>query len=210
MHARAVQSGMVTEPCTPCEWTADASGAVALQRRMVALRLRTAQVSKRVRGISANRLCPQSDTQGRLSEQQRALRDTVAKLVWASPPAAPPVALLCGPVCREPHQTSASVSRLDVVLQARVEESLESNYTCLMCLKVFTDPVACVPCGHTYCRSCVEAAGVEGRRWCQECGGAAVEGTVALANLDKLAGKHAFKLAALRDLEALCHVGEAQ
>jgi hypothetical protein len=86
-----------------------------------------------------------------------------------------------------------------------VEESLESNYTCLMCLKVFSDPVACVPCGHTFCRGCLAGTGSgTGQRWCQECGGCAVKQWVPVANLDKLASKFEFKLAALRDLQSLC------
>lgn len=35
------------------------------------------------------------------------------------------------------------------------EDSLSSNYTCLSCLRVFDQPVTCVPCGHTFCQTCL-------------------------------------------------------
>jgi RING-type zinc-finger len=98
-------------------------------------------------------------------------------------------------------------------MQVRAEESLESNYTCLACLRPFNDPVVCVPCGHTYCRSCIQQTGATAAvgpdvqaqpHWCQECGGAPVRQLVPVANLESLASKFEFKLGALRDLQRLC------
>jgi hypothetical protein len=86
----------------------------------------------------------------------------------------------------------------------RVEESLESHYTCLMCLKAIKDPVACVPCGHVYCRCCLESTGTCGQSWCQECGGASVLQTIPIAEMEKLSSKHELVLSALRDLQLLC------
>ena len=97
-----------------------------------------------------------------------------------------------------------------VRMQAHVEESLESNYTCLMCLKVFDDPVACVPCGHCFCRKCFESgcssSDDNSVGWCQECGGIEVQQLISLGNLSHLANKFAFKLGALQDLRAMCGV----
>jgi hypothetical protein len=84
------------------------------------------------------------------------------------------------------------------------EESRKSDYTCLMCLKAFKDPVACVPCGHVFCRCCVESTGSCGQSWCQECGGAPVREIVPLAQMDKLASKRGFVLSALADLQRRC------
>ena len=225
-----MQVGLVEDLCTPCDWPADASGgcASALQRRMVALRLHVARITERVRSLGTANAAPRTDAHDDLSEQHRALRDTVAKLVSRRPwPSNRSEFCL---LVSEAHEKQAMTLPSTLLrsqqamtlpspllrshmllgrLQAHVEESLESNYTCLTCLNVFTDPVACVPCGHTYCRACLERVGTEGQRWCQECGGADVQCTVALASLDKLAGKHAFKLAALRDLKTLCHLGDA-
>eukprot|EP00798_Chlamydomonas_sp_ICE-L_P022861 gene22861-30034_t len=47
-----------------------------------------------------------------------------------------------------------------------VEESLATNCTCMLCMDVFTNPVTCNPCGHTYCKACFSRNG--GR--CKECG----------------------------------------
>jgi RING-type zinc-finger len=90
--------------------------------------------------------------------------------------------------------------------QVNVEESLESNYTCMRCLHIFRDPVACVPCGHVFCRACITdaAAGKVGAR-CPECAiSSLVSTTVPLGHLDRLCSKFEFKLGALRDLQALC------
>jgi RING-type zinc-finger len=92
-------------------------------------------------------------------------------------------------------------------VQAHVEESLDSHYTCLMCLKPFTDPVACVPCGHAYCRACLAgttSGGAGSMGWCQECGGSTVQQVMPVPNLESLASKYEFKLQALRDLQTLC------
>ena len=48
-----------------------------------------------------------------------------------------------------------------------VEKSLASNYTCLVCMRVYHNPVACIPCGHTYCKMCLVGS-LKGR--CKECG----------------------------------------
>jgi RING-type zinc-finger len=91
-------------------------------------------------------------------------------------------------------------------LQVSVEESLEANYTCTRCLRIFQDPVACVPCGHVYCRACVTdaSAGKAGPR-CPECAvGSLVSTVVPLGHLDRLCTKFEFKLGSLRDLQALC------
>jgi hypothetical protein len=47
-----------------------------------------------------------------------------------------------------------------------VEKSLASNYTCLVCMRVYLNPVACIPCGHTYCKMCLVGV-LKGR--CKEC-----------------------------------------
>lgn len=83
------------------------------------------------------------------------------------------------------------------VLQVHVERSLESNYTCLRCLSIFTDPVVCVPCGHCCCRQCVT------NMECPECNGGQVQDVISANNLDRLASKFEFKLTALLHIQRM-------
>lgn len=101
--------------------------------------------------------------------------------------------VLCQPECQQAD-----------CLQVAVEESLETNYTCLTCVSLFKSPVTCVPCGHTYCRECLETNFRAGQVLCRECGDAPVQHYVEALNLDNLACKYAFKLSALHALQTLC------
>lgn len=39
------------------------------------------------------------------------------------------------------------------------EDASESSFTCLQCMQPFNEPKTLVPCGHTYCSSCLAAIG---------------------------------------------------
>jgi hypothetical protein len=79
-----------------------------------------------------------------------------------------------------------------------VEESLASNYTCLVCMKVFDHPVSAVPCGHNYCRSCyVGALGGQ----CRECSGAG--SCIPAPALEQLCAKFEYRLLTLQGLQGL-------
>jgi hypothetical protein len=61
-----------------------------------------------------------------------------------------------------PRMSAAEVARLqkrEKELQATVaklvvsEEATETSFTCFSCVQVFTKPVTCIPCGHSYCES---------------------------------------------------------
>jgi hypothetical protein len=84
-------------------------------------------------------------------------------------------------------------------MQVHVERSLESNYTCLRCLSIFTDPVVCVPCGHCCCRACVHD------ELCPECGAGSnkIQAVIPACNMDKLASKFEFKLNALLHIQRM-------
>ena len=210
--------------------THEDGGGQALRRAMQSLRLHFAHVTERVQEMAKGNLMPQRD--GRvvhttvfppLSEQAKLLQTTVAKLVrltclvcicdMATPSAHPESCCMSRSIsftryvshhCCVPRQ---SIPRVAYV-QVHVEDSLESNYTCLMCLGIFRDPVALAPCGHVYCRTCLDstrhASRESGAGWCQECGGLAVQHALPIANLDNLASKYEFKLGALEDLKSLC------
>jgi hypothetical protein len=81
-----------------------------------------------------------------------------------------------------------------------VEESLASNYTCLVCMKVFDHPVSAVPCGHNYCRGCY--VGALGSK-CRECSGAQAGSCIPAPALEQLCAKFEYRLLTLQGLQGL-------
>lgn len=83
------------------------------------------------------------------------------------------------------------------------EASFTSNYTCMACLQPYKDPISCVPCGHSYCRTCFR---MKDNR-CQECqvpgvpGGTRVAQTLPNIALDYLVTKLDFKADVLLQLK---------
>lgn len=81
-----------------------------------------------------------------------------------------------------------------------VEESLASNYTCLVCMKVFDHPVSAVPCGHNYCKGCY--VGTLGGK-CRECPGAETGSCIPALALEQLCAKFDYRLMTLQGLQGL-------
>lgn len=75
-----------------------------------------------------------------------------------------------------------------------VEESLESNCTCLLCLEVLRQPTTCVPCGHTYCAACL----AQHQHLCVECGDRPPDAVVSVGAFAGVCSKYEYKLSALR------------
>eukprot|EP00882_Tetradesmus_deserticola_P016265 GHRQ01017362.1.p1 GENE.GHRQ01017362.1~~GHRQ01017362.1.p1 ORF type:complete len:236 (-),score=81.42 GHRQ01017362.1:239-946(-) len=96
-------------------------------------------------------------------------------------------------------ESSKEVSRIvDKLLH--VEESLASNYTCLVCMKVFDHPVSAVPCGHNYCRGCY--VGALGSK-CRECSDAQAGSCIPAPALEQLCAKFDYRLMTLQGLQGL-------
>lgn len=70
-------------------------------------------------------------------------------------------------------------------------------------LEIFRRPVSCVPCGHTYCLSCLEATEAEGAYSCEECSGAPVGAFVHNLPMEGLCTKYEYKLMALKSLQKM-------
>jgi hypothetical protein len=70
-------------------------------------------------------------------------------------------------------------------------------------LEIFSRPVSCVPCGHTYCLSCLERTEVEGAYECEECSGAVVQAFVHNHVMEGLCAKYQYKLGALMSLQKM-------
>lgn len=129
------------------------------------------------------------------NDQERTLRSTIDKLVslypnrplrwWASG------TCTCQVTClRLKNQQHLAW------VQVQVEQSLESNYTCLSCLSIFCDPVVCVPCGHCCCRACST------QQTCPECQASQVQ-LVPARNLARLSAKYEFKMQALNQIQTM-------
>mmetsp|Transcript_49741 Transcript_49741/g.155651 ORF Transcript_49741/g.155651 Transcript_49741/m.155651 type:complete len:263 (-) Transcript_49741:357-1145(-) len=82
------------------------------------------------------------------------------------------------------------------------EEALESSLTCMGCLRLMQAPVTCIPCGHSFCSTCIQ--GEDGALLgCFECGGDdPVRQVVRSDALDALCAKHAHRMHELVELQA--------
>ena len=69
-------------------------------------------------------------------------------------------------------------------------------------LEIFSRPVACVPCGHCYCLSCLETTEVDGDYRCEECC-EAVSSFVHNVPLEGLCAKYEYKLMAVKSLQKM-------
>jgi len=111
---------------------------------------------------------------------------------------------------RLPRLGQADVDRLRSVeaeLQVAIaklivsEDASEAAFTCMSCMNLYTDPVTCVPCGHSYCARCLANGGGA----CEQCG-PDIEGQVdAHPNpvLAGLAAKFVFRKQALASLKQM-------
>lgn len=108
-------------------------------------------------------------------------------------------------------QESERVVNSTVAKLMHVEESLASNYTCLICMRVFDSPVAVVPCGHNYCKACFISSGGS----CRECSSSSINknrnptalaqaaGFVPAPALEHLCAKYDYRMLTLKSLQSL-------
>mmetsp|Transcript_31560 Transcript_31560/g.78647 ORF Transcript_31560/g.78647 Transcript_31560/m.78647 type:complete len:509 (+) Transcript_31560:196-1722(+) len=93
-----------------------------------------------------------------------------------------------------------AVSQREAVLRAsiqqvmRAEEAMEACLTCMACMGIMKDGASCVPCGHTFCSSCLRDAVS-----CPECDGP-TELPVTIGMLGTLVSKFNFQKQTLATL----------
>ena len=80
----------------------------------------------------------------------------------------------------------------------QAEEAMEACLTCMSCMQLLKEPSTCVPCGHTFCKGCLAAAGGN----CQECDheGSGFQQTLRVGQLETLVAKFGFQKQALSAL----------
>ena len=97
-------------------------------------------------------------------------------------------------------QTSLAIRKL-----MASEESCESAYTCLSCLEVLKNPTLCSPCGHTFCRKCLDKSSKRnnhGDGFCPECDDYTIAHTTPLKTFDLLVGRYTYRRQVLTDLQS--------
>ncbi|RNF09313.1 hypothetical protein TraAM80_02260 [Trypanosoma rangeli] len=87
------------------------------------------------------------------------------------------------------------------------EGATESLYSCGLCMQLYRNPVTCVPCGHTFCKSCLllhpenKARGKGAASYCPECGLASCSSLVHVRALDTLSGNFSFRRKGVEELQ---------
>eukprot|EP00668_Euglena_longa_P029743 GGOE01037113.1.p1 GENE.GGOE01037113.1~~GGOE01037113.1.p1 ORF type:complete len:747 (-),score=249.77 GGOE01037113.1:200-2362(-) len=108
----------------------------------------------------------------------------------------------------EDRRVETQLARLRVLKETAVavtrkliaaEEGAESLHTCLSCLRIFTRPTTCVPCGHTFCGACLPQPVSNAPLCCPECDRVVQHHFLSEA-LDLLSGKYTYRRQVLGDL----------
>ena len=113
---------------------------------------------------------------------------------------------------RPTHNRRVPSKQLIAKLQ-QTESAAESAFTCLVCMEMFQNPVTCIPCGHSFCKKCIEGkVQAEGRSHCPACSGTqetdekkggSVDYFIENQLLQNLAAKHEFRKTLLGSLDVV-------
>ena len=84
------------------------------------------------------------------------------------------------------------------------QEAMEGVLTCMNCMEVYQGPMTYIPCGHTFCKECVESSkGRNGGEYrCDECGSSRpVKSVTSNSLIDEVAGKFSYQKQVLDALQ---------
>lgn len=90
------------------------------------------------------------------------------------------------------------------------ETASESAFTCLQCMQPFISPMTLVPCGHTYCSSCLAGLGdaaEPGTITCKQCAAATAhetDGVFPNQTLADLTARFTFRQQTLASMASMC------
>jgi len=89
---------------------------------------------------------------------------------------------------------------------SNAQEAMEGVLTCMNCMDVYQTPMTYIPCGHTFCKECVESSKARngGDYCCDECGTSKpVKSVTPNALIDEVAGKFTYQKQVLAALQKL-------
>lgn len=84
------------------------------------------------------------------------------------------------------------------------QEAMEGILTCMNCMEVYQTPMTYIPCGHTFCKSCVESSKDRngGSYKCDECGESRpVKSVTSNTLIDEVAGKFSYQKQVLAGIQ---------
>jgi DNA repair exonuclease SbcCD ATPase subunit len=105
-------------------------------------------------------------------------------------------------------QTAKLLAKRDLELRAAVakinisEEATEASFTCMQCVRLYEQAVTCIPCGHSYCKRCVEEKG-----YCTQCGPKVKVSYYPNELLEDLTAKYQFRKQALAGIKYMLEPG---
>lgn len=105
---------------------------------------------------------------------------------------------------KEDPLDKAAIRRKEKELQVAIaklivsEEATEASFTCIQCIKIYKEPVTCIPCGHSFCAGCVKSLG-----HCSQCGPDLKITHYPNELLDDLASKYMFRKQAIAGLKRM-------
>ncbi|KAH7832010.1 uncharacterized protein MONOS_1118 [Monocercomonoides exilis] len=87
-----------------------------------------------------------------------------------------------------------------------INESMTVDLSCRSCLKLMTEPITFIPCGHTICKTCAYSLGNDGKTRCFECSNDLPRGYVRNFIVENLVAREEVKLQKINELEAAAAV----
>lgn len=99
---------------------------------------------------------------------------------------------------QQEKELRATVSKL-----VHTEQAQEALYTCMACVTLLKNPVACTPCGHTFCYGCLMKGKAGGELVCPECNNLPITGYVENRALEGLVTKYEYRMGALKSLQRM-------
>eukprot|EP00743_Colponemidia_sp_Colp-15_P008160 GILK01008849.1.p1 GENE.GILK01008849.1~~GILK01008849.1.p1 ORF type:complete len:576 (-),score=155.59 GILK01008849.1:121-1848(-) len=103
-------------------------------------------------------------------------------------------------------ENSAKQIRSTLEKIRHASEAMEGALTCLYCMNVYEKPTTCVPCGHSFCRKCVDEIKRKNQNvlHCHECGKKVpVQMVIDNTVLENLCSKYAYNRQAVEALQAM-------
>jgi hypothetical protein len=71
----------------------------------------------------------------------------------------------------------------------QILNSLDTNFTCYLCMDMFKKPITCIPCGHNFCEKCTKDHQLTACSKCDK----GIKGTIPDTLLEELVAKFIYQ-----------------